>query len=177
MHTPVHEYLVTKSDFLDAQRLHRRNRPWTALNYWTFHVVVPIVGAICALYTGWLWIQGGSRAAGAWIPPGVLGLYFAILPPLVRWNQIRRLWNNAQPKKYRDRPIQLQFDEEQVISSRPGESEGRFFWNAFEDYVEDEKLALLYVRRKLFLFIPRRAMPEDEWQRFRALALPRKVSK
>ncbi len=174
MTTPVHEYLATKRDFLDAQRLHRRNRPWTAILYWLVYWILPLAGACCTLYAASLWAKEGLRAVGGWMGPGVIGAYLALVLPLARWNQLRRLWNNAQPKKYRDIPLLLQFDDEQLVSGRPGESEGRFFWIAFEDYAEDEKLALLYLRRKLFLFIPKRAMPAAEWARLRALALPRK---
>lgn len=110
------------------------------------------------------------------LPAAAVGLYAAVLLPLARWNQIRVLWNRTQPKKYRGQPVTFQFDQEQVISARPGSSEGRFLWGAIEDYAEDERLVLLYVQRKLFLFIPKRAMDETEWARLRELALPHKAA-
>ena len=177
MDTPVHEYTATKQDFHDAQRLHRANRRWVAIGYYFWVWFVPLAGTALALIAGTFWLQGNRAGFYHLLPEAALGAYFAVVLPLLRWNQIRRLWDRAQPKKFRDQPVTLQFDAQQIISARPGSSEGRFQWTAIEDYAEDERLALLYVQRKLFLFVPKRAMDEAEWDRLRAVALTRKAAR
>ena len=174
MDTPVHEYTATKRDFMDAQRLHRKNRPWAAVNYWLWWVGVPAACVLYALAVAVHWQLRSRTVGGGEIVVAGFALYFAVLLLFGRWWQIRKLWNQAQPKKYRGKPVTLQFDEAMIISARPGDSEGRFYWTAIEDYAEDERLAIVYVRRKLFLFIPKRAMDEPEWARLRTLALPHK---
>ena len=91
--------------------------------------------------------------------------------------QIAATGTDAQRRPVRGQPVTFQFDEQQLISARPGSSEGRFQWNAIEDYAEDERLAILYVQRKLFLFVPKRAMDEAEWERLRAIAAERKAKR
>ena len=177
MNTPVHEYVSTKQDFADAQRLHRSNRPRFAVWYWLWYGVLPGLSVVYLMYWAALWItrgQGWALHNAAWAG---LALYIAVMLPFGRWWQIRRLWDRTQPKKYRGEPVTFQFDEQQLISARPGSSEGRFQWNAIEDYAEDERLAILYVQRKLFLFVPKRAMDEAEWERLRAIAAERKAKR
>ncbi len=176
MNEPVHEYVSTKQDFIDAQRLHRSNRRWARVGYFVWFWVIPLVGLTLTLAALIAHLRGNVSLFYKLLPAAAVGLYAAVLLPLARWNQIRVLWNRTQPKKYRGQPVTFQFDREQVISARPGSSEGRFLWGAIEDYAEDERLVLLYVQRKLFLFIPKRAMDETEWARLRELALPRKAA-
>lgn len=177
MNTPVHEYASTKRDFLDAQRLHRKNRPWSAVSYGFWYVVLPGGSVAYLLYWASLWFTHGRAAAIHNIVWAGLALYLASLLSFARWWQIQKLWNQMQPKKYRGLPVTLQFDDKLIISARPGDNEGRWSWNAVEDFAEDERLAILYVRKKLFLMVPKRIMDEHEWERLRTLALPHKVKK
>ncbi len=177
MNTPVHEYISTKQDFVDAQRLHRKNRPRAAANYWLWYAVIPIASALYLIYFAVRWFTHPRAVTGNAIFWAAVALYLAVVLTFARWWQMRKLWNQAQPAKYRGKPVTFQFDPEMVISARPGESEGRFYWSAIEDYAEDDRLALIYVRHKLFLFIPKRAMDESEWERLRALALPHKAKR
>ena len=177
MNTPVHEYVSSKQDFLDAQRLHRSNRPWTAVWYWLWYGVAPGLSIVYLGYWVVLWATHGWASALRDAGFAGFALYLAVLLLLSRWLQIRRLWARAQPEKYRGQPVTFQFDEQQLISARPGSSEGRFQWSSIEDYAEDERLALLYVQRKLFLFVPKRAMEEAEWARLRLLASERKAKR
>ncbi|WP_419804140.1 YcxB family protein [Terriglobus sp.] len=177
MDTPIHEYTATKRDFADAQRVHRKNRPWAAVNYWFWYAAVPVGCVLYVLTVAVRWHLHSRTVGGGEIVGAGFALYVAALLAFARWWQRRKLWNQAQPKKYRGKPVTVQFDESIIIGARPGESEGRFYWTAIEDFAEDDRMALVYVRPKLFLFIPKRAMSEPEWARLRALALPRKAKR
>ena len=177
MDTPTYEYLVTKQDYNDAERLHRRNRPRAAVVYYVFFWLLPCVSAAYLLYTLIVFGLGGWRAVERHLAEASLALYLAILLPFAFWNAKRRAWNTLQPKKYAGRPVTFQFDGEQLISARPGVSDGRFYWTAIEDFAEDDRMALIYPRPKLFVIVPKRAMPEEAWQRLRAFAVPQKRRK
>jgi len=62
----------------------------------------------------------------------------------------------------------LEVTPEQVISAIPNRSEGRFFWSAIQDYAEDDKIALLFIQKKKFLFIPKHALPDAAWRELKA---------
>ena len=65
--------------------------------------------------------------------------------------------------------VRFSFDESGVTSSVVGRSEGRFYWNAIQDFAEDDRLALLFIGKKHFLYIPKRAMNEEGWKSLRAM--------
>ena len=54
-----------------------------------------------------------------------------------------------------------------LISRRPCLSEGRFQRAGILAFVEDEHIALLFVRKKLFLPVPRRALNAEGWAELR----------
>jgi len=92
---------------------------------------------------------------------------------------IRKCWKRLLPESAKksvrtDISVALEMTPEQIISILPGRSEGRFFWSVIVDYAEDGRLALVYIKKKQFLFIPRRAMDEVGWAELRShLAGPR----
>ena len=60
-------------------------------------------------------------------------------------------------------PPEFELHDDDLISRIPGRSEGRFLRVAVHDVVRDERICLIYVRKKLFIFVPRQDMPEDLW--------------
>jgi len=72
------------------------------------------------------------------------------------------------PSEIRDQPVTLEFTADQVISAIPEKSEGRFFWSAIQDFAQDDRITLIYVQQKRFIFVPTHAVPDTEWARVRA---------
>lgn len=169
MEAPIYEYVLTKPDFLHAQKLFRSHRKWSAVAYWFWIWLLPGIGALLALAAVYAWATHNSILLAPLAPAAGGGLWIAIFIPLTRWFQLRKAWRNSVPKALEGKPVTLQFDDEQIISTIPGRSEGRFFWSAILDFIEDDRLALLYVREKLFLYIPKAALPDSAWQRMREL--------
>ena len=162
------EYTIDYEDYKAAQRLYLRHRRWAMVVYLLFQWVLP---AIAVGFVGWtlfLWLSTDYRDLPfvGGITAGLLWMSFIFL--LNRKLTIRRGYRNLFPKGVT--PItRLTADEAQLISAIPGRSEGRFFWAAIEDYAEDDRMALLFIRRKLFLMVPRRALNEAQWGELRAL--------
>jgi hypothetical protein len=65
--------------------------------------------------------------------------------------------------------VTLEFNTEQFIITFPGKSEGRYFWSAIQDFAEDGKIALVFIQKKRFIFIPKHALPETAWFELRSL--------
>ncbi len=170
MDTPVYEYVLLKQDFLNAQKLFRRSRPKAAISYWLYFWVCPILGCVAIGITLFGLAAKRPHLVTLVVPFAVGGLVFAIFVPVHRWYQLRRAWNNCVPASLRGKPVTFQFDDTQLISTVPGRSEGRFFWSAVLDLAEDSQLALLFVREKNFLFIPKTALTAEAWDRVRLYA-------
>ncbi len=62
-----------------------------------------------------------------------------------------------------ERSIELELKGEELLSRIPGQSETRFQPSALYDIVRDNRICLIFLRKRLFLFIPREDMPEDFW--------------
>jgi hypothetical protein len=66
------------------------------------------------------------------------------------------------PPSCTDRIISIDIDNERVVSSIPEVSEGKFFWNAIVDFAQDEKVTLLYIRKRAFIFFPTSVLSPDQ---------------
>jgi hypothetical protein len=174
-----YEYTLTYRDYLDAQKLHRHNRWKAALSYCVWIWVLPILG----LLTGLAWAASSFDSAPDWVSNVAAfagaGLWLAFFIPAMRLYSIRKCWKRLLPESAKksvrtDISVALEMTSDQIIVVLPGTAEGRYFWSAIVDYAEDERLALVYIKKKNFLFIPRRAMDEAGWAELRFhLAGPR----
>ena len=173
MDTPVYQYVLRKTDFLDAQRLYRKHSLRAALSHYLWIWAVPISGLCVVLATLAAVITPREDLIRELGPAAAVGAWFALFIPTMRWWQIRKLWKASLDAGADGKPVTLQFDNEQLISAIPGKSEGRFFWTALVDYAEDDRLAMLFIRKKHFLYVPKYALPETAWAQIRELAATR----
>ena len=177
METPVYQYVLRKEDFLDAQRLYRKHNRRAALSYYLWIWIVPVLGLCLVLAYSAAVITRRADLMQQLMPAAAAGAWFAIFVPIMRWWQIRKLWKASLDPVADGKPVTLQFDNEQLISAIPGKSEGRFFWTALVDYAEDDRLTMLFIRKKRFLYIPKHALPESAWAQIRELATNRPSSR
>jgi hypothetical protein len=158
---------------MDAQRLYLKHRRTAAIRYYLLVWALPIIGVFATVpfllgeithdSSKPMAMYAGLAAGGAW---------FAIFIPINRWFTVRRCWKAVVPPERVGKPITLEFTDESVISTIPGQSEGRFFWTAIPDFVQNDRITLLFVRKKNFLFIPTKDIPPEQWAYVRAKLTP-----
>jgi hypothetical protein len=175
-----YDYVLRFDDYQDSQKLYLRHRRSAALFYYFYVWVLPLAGILsCALFVASRYgfhPEFSAALAGF----AAAGLWFALFIPIMQFVGRRRCWKRLVPVDLKGKakdmeiPASLEFNDEQVISAIPGRSEGRFYWPAIVDFAEDEKIALLFVHKKRFLFIPKRAMPTEVWDEFRDLLANKK---
>jgi hypothetical protein len=175
-----YEYKLTYQDYKDAQKLYLKSSWKAALSHYFWIWAVPIVGCILALpliatLLGFRseWFESMAGFGGA-------GLWFAIFIPAMRIYTVRKCWKRLLPENARksvrtEISAALEWNEEQLISILPGRSEGRFFWSALVDFVENDKLVLIFIKKKMFLFIPKDALPVSAWEDIRSHWINRPV--
>ena len=171
-----YDYVLRFDDYQDSQKLYLRHRRSAAIFYYCYVWVLPIVGLLaCAMFIATIYgfhpelrsPFAGFAAAGLWL---------ALFIPVMQFFGRRRCWKRMVPVGMKGKaksveiPASFEFNEEQVISAIPGKSEGRFFWPVILDFIEDDKIALLFVHKKRFLFIPKRAMPTEVWDELRKVS-------
>jgi len=167
-----YEYTLVYQDYLDAQKLYRKHRWRAAATYYVFIWVLPILGLLGSFPLIATFLGYNSYLTRSLAPISGIGLWLALYFPLMRIYSIRKCWKLLLPEHIEKSTkseivVALEITPEQLISVIPGKSEGRFFWSGILDFVEDEQLALIFIKKKLFIFIPHRAMDEAGWSELR----------
>jgi hypothetical protein len=151
-------YTLTLKDFKAAQALHRRQKFVRQLAVWAWPALtfLGLIGMFFASINNYseIFSDSISLTGGA--------LFLTIWMPVVRWYSFRRAFKQLFPPTRTDRSTWLDIDDERIISTIPGVSEGRFFWSAILAFAQDEKVTLLYIRKNAFLFIPNCAFSTTE---------------
>ena len=164
----MYEYAMTLQDFKNAQILCSRRSKKSRLLFLLWLRVLPVVGILSLLALIWdikLRHFGFTSAVG-----GILvGLaWFGLSIPAMRPFYIRSLYRQMKNVWPEGSPIEIGIEGDELISRVPGMSEGRFRRQAIVDFVEDDETALLYVAKKAFLFLPKRALPQVAIQEIKA---------
>ena len=165
------EYITTFADYKAAQKLYFRHRPSARRRFLGWMYGLPIITLLLLVETcheaGLENSEGVALAAWLTFCAGMATLFFVVLRP---WN-LRRCFRKMCKALglTGDTPTRFTFDADGVVSAIPNRSEGRFFWAAIEDFAEDSSVVLLFIAKKRFLFVPKRAMNEPEWEALRQM--------
>jgi hypothetical protein len=165
------DYISTFEDYKKAQKLYLRYRNNARMRLLAWMYGLPIATVCLALLTWHL--SSTSSTSGfsllGWLTLCCFGatVQVVVLRP---WN-LRRCYNKMRriAGMNEQTPTRFDFDDNGVISGVPNRSEVRFFWNAIQDFAEDEHVALLFISKKRFLFIPKRVMAAEQWDQLRSL--------
>ncbi|MGA3370267.1 MAG: YcxB family protein [Terracidiphilus sp.] len=154
-------FTLTLADFKAAQRLHRRQNLSSLIAYYAFIVIPPALAVLSMLAVGVLMLFTPVHYLGG---SYVIFLAFAVClsVPFFHSYSVRQSFVRIFPPGTLDRTKSLDIDDERIISTIPGVSEGKFFWNAVMAFAQDEKITLLYVRKNIFIFIPTIALSPVE---------------
>jgi hypothetical protein len=163
------EYISSFEDYRAAQKLYLRHRKDARVRLLAWMIGVPIFTVVC--FSLGLWERSSANPGFYIMTMGLAGagLAMTISAVVLRpWN-LRRSYRKSRKASGLEveNKIAFSFDEEGVTSTVIGRSEGRFFWNAINDYVEDDAIALIFIGKKRFLYIPKRALDEEDWQDLR----------
>jgi hypothetical protein len=151
-------YTLTLADFKAARLLHRRQRVSRQIMHfiWPVLLVVFFVGAIVS--SGNLQSQIFSQCLAL----GAGALVMTIGMPISRFLSIRRSFNRLFPPAQRDRTSTFEINDERIVRELAGTIELKLLWGAISDFVEDERVSLLYTNKDCFLIIPGRSMSTDQ---------------
>jgi hypothetical protein len=155
-------YTLTLADFKAAQRLHIRQRLSRRINFYFWYMVIPILAIITVITTIVAIGSDRSDLVSDLVAPDALLLWLAIFLPLARVYKIHKGFKQFLHPARTDRINSLDIDDERIVSTIPGVGEGKLFWNAIFAFAQDEKVALLYVREKRFLFFPTTALSSEQ---------------
>jgi hypothetical protein len=153
------EYTLTLADYDAALQLHRRQNLTRQVSWIFMYRVLPTVGF---LILAWALIAGLALKSGfTQNPPVTLFFPFIfLLLPLINRNLVRQQFKQTFPPAARS--LFLEMGDEGVICNNPGVSESKFSWNAIVAFVQNEKVAMLYIAKGRFLFFPTAVLSQGQ---------------
>jgi hypothetical protein len=147
-------YTLALADYVSAIRLHRRLSFMRRLVFGLIYVGLPIMamaGMISILFLKV--IAKTELSSDVLFAEGIL-LFLSIALPLARIPDVRICFRRIFLNPKAIPTVTLEIDDDGIRSESPGVSEGKFFWNAIAGFAQNERITLLYVARKKFLFFP-----------------------
>jgi hypothetical protein len=162
------EYTVTYKDFADSLPAYRKVSRQARFGYWFSVWILPSAGlALAVLYLPKIF-QTPSQSFGAEYWLGCLGLGVMFGFPARYRMGIRRAFKQRDAL-VQGRPMHCEFDDTTVRFRVPGGTEIAYPWEAFTDFYENERVAVLLVKESAFHTIPKNAMDESGWATFRSI--------
>jgi hypothetical protein len=147
-------YTLTLADYKAAQRLHTRQKFSRQFIFCLWFVVVPILAVTGLALFFFLDVSKITRLAPLYFGAECALLWLAVYLPAWRAYAVRKCFKQMFSPARTDRSSSIDIDDDRIISTVPGVSEGRFFWNAILAFAQDEKVTLFYIRKNAFLFLP-----------------------
>ncbi|HEX7728991.1 MAG TPA: YcxB family protein [Terracidiphilus sp.] len=152
------EYTLTLADYRAAIRLHMRQRLTRQISFAIWFVIVPITAVTGLVAFIFFPISHYTRFAAELFGAECGLIWLAVFLPIMGEYQIRKFFKRLFPANRTERDCTLEIADEYIISTIPGYSEGKFYWSGISGLAQDEKITLIIVATKRFLFIPTKAL-------------------
>ena len=163
------EYQVTFKDFLESMKEFRKVSKGAAFAYYLDIWIVPGIALLLLVYYLSAYFRGDRATLDALAFLPVLGVAGMIGPPIFYRVKLRQAHRQRTALSHGGQ-IQLDFDDDTVRFAIFEKAEVSYTWASFTKFVEGKNVATLLIRNIAFHTIPRRAMREECWNAFRALA-------
>jgi hypothetical protein len=96
-------------------------------------------------------------------PPGLLAVPICfLLLPLLYLYSTKKQFGNIFPHSQTDLSLTIDIDDERIITETPSLCEGKIFWNAIVEFVQNDKITLFYLAKSRFFFVPTKVFSEDQ---------------
>lgn len=169
-------YRLTLQDYIAAIRLYRNQKLSRRFIFGLIYLGLPICAGFGLITLILVRKQGTAALRSDFIFTETLLVFIAIALPLARIPDVRKGFRRTFPDPGKLPTTTSAFDEECLRSEISGVSEGIFRWNAIVDFAQDDKITLLYIAKKKFLFFPTSIMSAEQRSELNDL-INRKVRK
>jgi hypothetical protein len=162
-------YTLTLSDYKAALRLHLRQSIGRRFAVAVLRIVIPTVAA-AGLIVFLLFKARGTELSASFITVEIGLIFLSIALPIARYFDTRICFKRIFPNAATVPTISTEIDDECIRIQSPGVSEGKFYWKAIVKFDQDDKVTMLYIDKRRFLFFPTEILSQSERAEFKALA-------
>jgi hypothetical protein len=141
-------YTLTFTDYVAAIRLNRHQKLGKRVIFILICIGLLAVLAFVGLMVNVFFTDPEDFIYVVWTPLPLL-----IIPIMSSFDTRRGFKRLIRPMG-KNATVSIEIDEEGVRSTNPGVSEATFFWKSIVDYVQNEKVTLIYIHKSRFYFFP-----------------------
>jgi hypothetical protein len=152
------EFTLSLADYKAALKLHRRQKlirrflPWI----WPTLLLICVIGFICSSVAQSLELAGQSISLGAGALVATIGF------PIARWINTRRCYSRMFPPSRTSPVTTIEIDESRIVEDNPGAEEIRVGWAGVLDFIQNEKITLIYIGVGRFFLFPTPILSQEQ---------------
>jgi hypothetical protein len=152
------EFTISLRDYKHALKLHRKR----TLSRRLFPLVCPallalsIIAFVGASLARNLVVASQAVALAAGSLTGIIAL------PILRFFSTRRCYKLMFPSTRTSPTSTIDIDDQRIVEENPGTEEVKLAWSGALDFVQDERVTLIYINPSRFFLFPTSAMSSDQ---------------
>jgi hypothetical protein len=152
------EFTLTLADFKAARALHRRQKLSRRLISWAGPIllVISIVGLVAGSLMSNLTLASQSFGGVA------CAIVLTVGMPIRNALSVRRSFNRLFHTGHKDRRSAIEIDDEHISRQLSGMSKLKVLWTGVYDFIQDDRVALIYTNKDCFLIIPSQAKSRNQ---------------
>jgi len=152
------EFTVTLKDYKAALKLHRRRKFSRRVFPWIW----PSLFLICVSAFIWASLNKNLTVATQAIALGAGALTATLALPISRFISTHRCYERMFPPTRTSRKSTIEIDDQKIIEENPGAEEIRLPWSGVLDFVQNEKVTMIYINSDRFFLFPTAALSPEQ---------------
>ncbi len=152
------EFQLTLADYKAALKLHRRQKLTRRLLPWIWPTLLLVCAVSFVVSSAFqnLELVAQSFALGAGALVGTIGL------PIARWINTHRCYNRMFPPTRTSRTTIIEIEENRIVEINPGAEEIRVGWSGILEFLQDEKITMMYIGVARFFLFPTPSLSAEQ---------------
>ncbi len=163
-------YTLTLADYKAALRLHWHQTLGRRLRVAVLRIAIPALAAAGLMILLVFKVRGSTELSADMIAIEMGLILLSITLPVARYFDTRICFRRIFPNTTSAPTISAEIDSECIRTQNPGVSEGKFYWKAIVKFVQDDKVTMLYIDKRRFLFFPTDTLSQSQRAELMALA-------
>jgi hypothetical protein len=156
-------FQFTLEDYQDAFRAHLRKGASASVR-WMLKIIT--VAGFLLIAMGIVMLATGQRNLSTWLTPGVLGCLWVWIGTGRNYRRVAKSQFTKNPALRQPRTVEITSDG---IKTDAGIASGDTRWAAYLNFVESDKVFLLYTSPGCFVIIPKRVLQTSQTDELREI--------
>lgn len=154
------DFTISLDDYKAAMVLHSRQSPSTRIKHLALFWLPTMIGTFVGLLIMHFGFHLQYMSAFPWLSVLFWAAFVCVAAPIQYASYTRRVFNKRIPERVRANWTDV--NDLGVASAIVGTEEGVFLWKDIAGFAQNEKITLLYLDKKRFLFFPTSTLNQSQ---------------